>query len=100
MHARVSTIQMDPARVDEAVSEFENNILPTIKEIDGFKGFTLAADRSSGKVIGTSYWESQEHMEASEEQVLEARQRTADAGGSQSPPQVEHFEVTVDTFVG
>src|SRR5437867_3991489 len=100
MHARVSTMQMDPARVDEAVSEFQDNVLPTIKEIDGFKGFTLIADRSSGKVVGTSYWESEEHMEASEEQVVEARQRTAHAGGSTTPPQVERFEVAHDTFLG
>jgi heme-degrading monooxygenase HmoA len=93
-------MQMEPARVDDAVSEFKQNVLPTIEQIDGFKGFTLIADRSSGKVIGTSYWESQEHMDASEEQVKEARQRTADAGGSQTPPQVEHYEVAHDTFVG
>jgi heme-degrading monooxygenase HmoA len=100
MHARVSTMQMEPARIDDAVNEFKQNVLPTIKEIDGFKGFTLVADRSSGKVIGTSYWESQDHMDASEEQVTEARQRTADAGGSQTPPQVDRFEVVHDTFMG
>ena len=93
-------MQMDPTRIDDAVSEFQQNVLPTIKEIDGFKGFTLVADRSSGKVIGTSYWDSEEQMAASEEQVKQARQRTADAGGAQTPPQVEHFEVAHDTFMG
>jgi heme-degrading monooxygenase HmoA len=100
MHARVSTMQMDPARIDDAVNEFKENVLPTLKEMDGFKGFTLVADRSSGKTIGTSYWESKDHMDASEERVKEARQRTADAGAAQGPPEVEHFEVAHDTFMG
>ena len=36
MHARVSTIQLDPARIDEAVSEFEEQGLPAFRQIDGF----------------------------------------------------------------
>jgi heme-degrading monooxygenase HmoA len=99
MHARLSTIQMDPARIDEAVSEFEEQDLPTFRQIDGFRGFTLLLDRTSGKVVGTSYWDSREQMEASEGKGDRARQRVADRGGSQSPPAVERFEVALDTFV-
>ena len=99
MHARLSTIQMDPARIDEAVSEFEEQDLPAFRQIDGFRGFTLLLDRTSGKVVGTSYWDSREQMEASEGEGDSARQRVADRGGSQSPPAVERFEVALDTFV-
>jgi heme-degrading monooxygenase HmoA len=99
MHARVTTIQMDPDRIDEAVSQLEERDLPTFRELDGFRGFTLFVDRSSGKVFGTSYWDSQEQMEASEENVKDARQRAADTGGSTSAPEVERFEVALDTFV-
>ena len=99
MHARVTTIEMDPARVDEAVAMVEEQDLPTWKELDGFKGFTLVLDRKTGKVVGTSYWATQEHMQASEEAVAGARQRAADTGGASEPPQVERFEVALDTFV-
>src|SRR5919106_4432489 len=98
MHARVTTIQMDPARVDEAVSNFEEEDLPTIKGMDGFKGFTLIVDRASGKVVGISYWASKEQMDASEESVKDARQRTAETGGATGAPEVERFEVALDTF--
>jgi heme-degrading monooxygenase HmoA len=100
VHARLSTIQMDPARIDETVSEFEEQDLPTIKQIGGFRGFTLLIDRTSGKVIGTSYWDSREQMDDSEAEGERARQRVAERGGSQSPPAVERFEVALDTFVG
>ena len=99
MHARVTTIHMDPARVDEAVAQVEEEDLPTWKNLDGFKGFTLVLDRSSGKVIGTSYWATQEQMQNSEDADVESRQRTADTGGAEEPPQVERFEVALDTYV-
>ena len=99
MHARVSTIQMDPNRIDESVGQLEERDLPTIQELDGFRGFTLLVDRSGGKVIGTSYWDSEEQMRASEDAVKDARQRAADTGGATGEPQVERFEVAIDTFV-
>ncbi len=99
MHARMTTIQMDPDRIDQAVSQLEEQDLPTWKELDGFRGFTLFADRSSGKVFGISYWDSKEHMDSAEEVVKDARQRAADAGGASDEPQVERFEVALDTFV-
>lgn len=99
MYARVTTIQMDPGKVDEAVTRFEQEDLPTIQGLDGFRGFTLIVDRSSGKAIGTSYWDDEEKMNASEDAVKDARQRTADTGGASGEPQVERFEVAIDTFV-
>jgi heme-degrading monooxygenase HmoA len=99
VHARVTTTEIDPARVDEAVAEVEEQFLPTWRDIDGFKGFTLLIDRSSGKMVGTSYWVTQEHMQASEDAFVESNQRTADIGGATNPPQVERFEVALDTFV-
>jgi heme-degrading monooxygenase HmoA len=90
---------MDPARIDEAVAQVEEQDLPTWKDIDGFKGFTLLIDRKSGKVIGTSYWATQEQMQASEDAVADSRQRAADTGGAADPPQVERLEVALDTFL-
>jgi heme-degrading monooxygenase HmoA len=94
----MTTIQMDPSKVDQAVSQFEEDDLPSIKELDGFNGFTLFVDRSSGKVFGISYWDSKEQMDASEQSVQDSRQRTADTGGADAPPQVEVFEVAIDTY--
>jgi heme-degrading monooxygenase HmoA len=100
MHARVSTIELDPTRIDETVSEFEEQDLPKFRQLGGFRGFTLLIDRTSGKVVGTSYWDSRELMEASEDEGESARQRVAERGRSQSPPTVERFEVALDTFLG
>lgn len=99
MHARVTTLQLQPDRIDEVISRLEEEDLPSWRELDGFRGFTLFADRSGGTVIGTSYWDSEEQMRASEEAVKSGRQRAAETGGASSDPQVETFEVALDTFV-
>lgn len=99
MHARMTTIQMEAGRVDQAVAQLEEQDLPSWQELDGFRGLTLLADRSTGKVVGTSYWDSKEQRDAAEEVIREGRQRAAETGGASGDPQVELFEVAVDTFV-
>ncbi len=99
MHARVTTIEIDPGRVDQVVSQLEEDELPGWRELDGFRGFTLLVDRTSGKGVGTSYWDSQEQMDAAESAVKDARRRAVETGGGSGEPQVERFEVALDTFV-
>lgn len=98
MHARVTTLDVDPGRIDDVVRQVEEQNVPGWKELDGFKGFTLLVDRSSGKVIGTSYWESREAMDASEDAVAGDRRQAAETGGASSEPDVERFEVALDTM--
>ncbi len=99
MHARVTTIQMDPSRVDDAVQRLRDDDVPQFEQIDGFKGFTLLVDREGGKGVGISFWESAEAMEASEDQVKASRERAAEEGGASEPPQVDLYEVAIDTMV-
>ena len=98
MHARVTTIQIDPARIDDAIRQLEEQDLARWKELDGFKSATILVDRDSGKVTGITYWESREQMDASEESVQGSRQRAAETGGG-GVQSVERFEVAVDTQV-
>jgi heme-degrading monooxygenase HmoA len=99
MHARVSTLTMDSAKLDEVIRQLESEDLDKLKATDGFRGMTLVVDRSSGKGIGTTYWDSEEAMAAAEQIGEETRRRAADTGGA-GEPQVERFEVAIDTFVG
>lgn len=99
MHARTTTVEGDPGRIEDALRQIESEVLPLLKEQQGFKGVTVHADRSSGKVVGTSYWESAEAMHASEEAVRSPRAETAQRGGAAGGPTIEHFEVVIDTMV-
>lgn len=97
MHARVTTLQVQPERVDEMAERLEQDDVPGFRELDGFKGMTVLTDRESGKTVALTFWESEEAMRASEEAVKDARSRAAERGGSSSQ-QVERFEVLFDTM--
>ena len=98
MHARISTLQVEPSNIDDVANGLKERDVPEWEQLDGYKGFTLMADRQSGKVVGVSFWESVDAMSNSEEKVKGARQRAAETGGASADPQVERFEVVVDTM--
>jgi heme-degrading monooxygenase HmoA len=99
VHARVSYIQAESGdRIDEVVSQVESDVVPTLKGQDGFKGFTVLADRSSGQLVGISFWESEEAMKASEEVGDQTRRQAAETAGGPEP-RVHRFEVALDVMV-
>ena len=97
MHARVTTLQMDPSTLDEVTARLESEDVPGFKKLDGFKGMTVLGDRESGRAIAVTFWESERAMRESEEAVKGARQRAAETGRA-GEPQVERFEVILDTM--
>ena len=95
MHARLTTIEGEPGRIDEAIRVAREDVLPTLREQDGWKGFTVLADRSSGRMLGISFWESEDALAASEAAIAASRERAAEVSGAQSPS-VERLEVVLD----
>jgi heme-degrading monooxygenase HmoA len=98
VHARVNTLQMDPAKIDDAVAALEGGGLDQIKALDGFKGMTVLGDRQSGKSLAITFWESEDALRASEDSVKETRKQAAEAGGADDPV-IEVFEVVLDSMV-
>ncbi|HEX2102394.1 MAG TPA: antibiotic biosynthesis monooxygenase [Solirubrobacteraceae bacterium] len=96
MHARMTLIEGSGDRLDEVVGQVESDVLPLLRGQSGFKGFTVMGDRSSGRVVAVSYWNSEDDMRASEEAVRESRERAAEAVGATGGPRVEHYEVLID----
>lgn len=98
MHARQTTVKADPHKVDAALEQVRNGVLPALRSADGFKGFTLMADRQRGTLVGISFFETSDQLEASEESVRGPREDTArEAGGDDIDVQV--FEVLIDEQV-
>jgi hypothetical protein len=65
--------------------------MPALEGIDGCVGLSLLVDRTSGRCIVTTSWESEEAMRASEEAIRPIRDRAAQLlGGSR---QVEEWEI-------
>jgi heme-degrading monooxygenase HmoA len=96
MHARSGAFRLSAEKVDDAISTFESEQLPRYKEQDGYKGFTLLADRDSGEVLGISFWESEDALKASDELGEEARSEVNERGEAEAEPETKRWEVVVD----
>ncbi len=92
MHARMSILEGPADQVDEGLRYVQEQVLPLIQQQDGFKGFVALSDRQSGKVIGVSFWESEQAMQASEEVGNRTRSESAEAVGA-TVAGVERYEV-------
>lgn len=94
MHARVTTLEGPPERIDDGIRHVRERVLPQLKQMDGFKGFIALGDRQSGKLLGVALWESEEALRATEEAVSRVRSGAAEATGG-TVASVEQYEVTV-----
>jgi heme-degrading monooxygenase HmoA len=95
MYARVTTIQGAPAKMDDAKGHIQEQTLPQLQKMDGFKGFVALGDRQSGKVLGVAFWESEEALRATEEAVSSERSGAAEAADG-TVASVEQYEVFVN----
>ena len=78
MHARVSTIQGAPRKVDDVARQAQEQTLPQLQKLEGFKGFVVLGDRQSGKMLGVSFWESEEALRANKQAVSDVRSAAAE----------------------
>jgi heme-degrading monooxygenase HmoA len=99
MNARSGAFILSTEKVDEAISTFENEQLPKYKDQDGYKGFTLLADRENGRLLGISFWESEDALHGSDELGQEARDQIKEVGEAEADPERVDWEVVVDDMV-
>ena len=67
MYARVVTNPGNPDAVnkaDEFLDIVRNSVLPAAKSQTGFKGYLLLGDRTTGKTIGITLWETEADRDA------------------------------------
>jgi quinol monooxygenase YgiN len=91
MYARSTTIQAQPSSIDAGIAHMRDSVMPALEEMDGCVGMSLLIDRTSGRCIATSSWESEEAMRASEESIRPLRDRAAELFGGSA--QVEEWEI-------
>ncbi len=94
MYARVTTVEAPPDRMDDATRFVQEQVLPQLQQLDGFKGIIALGDRQSGKVLGVAFWESEEALRATEEAAVRIRDGVGEATGG-TVTSVENSEVTV-----
>jgi heme-degrading monooxygenase HmoA len=93
MFARVTTITATPSEVEAATSSIREQVEPAISRAAGFAGLVQFLDRTSGKLIVATLWESEEAMLGSD--ALGDQLRAAVGTRVRARPTVERFEVSL-----
>ena len=94
MHARVTTLEVPPERMDDATRHVQEQVLPQLSQMEGFKGFVALGSAQSGKLQGVAFWESEEALRATDQAVAPIREGAAESAGG-TVVSVEEFEVRV-----
>ena len=66
MYARVSITQGQPGQTDEVIRIYRDSVVPAAKQQKGFIGIYGLGDRSTGKSMTISLWETEADMKACE----------------------------------
>ena len=74
MHARMTTLQVDPSRIEEGLRLFCEQIMPVVRQ-QGGKGVRLLVDRRSGKVHAISLWETERAAQTAQAAMNQQRDR-------------------------
>lgn len=92
MYARTTTIHAAKDRIEAGVREFRE-IVAEFHGLDGFMGAEFMVDRRLGRVVATTFWETEAAMLDSERRADERRALAAEVMGSTVSPSVERFQV-------
>lgn len=98
MFARVSTFEGSPDTVDESIKFGTEKSIPAARQLPGFKGVYFLADRTSGKTVAITLWDSETALKRSEEEANRIRSDSAAATG-ETIVSVERFEVAVQELL-
>ena len=93
MHARLMTSHLQSDKLEEASQLYRESILPEVRQLPGFKGRMVLVDRSKGKVLALTLWESEADARASGEGSAFMQASVAKfASFYAAPPVIEIYE--------
>jgi heme-degrading monooxygenase HmoA len=94
MYARVNHFRNEPGNLDESERYAEEKIVPQLQTIPGFLGVLSLVDRTTGRSLAITFWETEEAMRASDSDADRVRSELRDGTGSEILT-VERYEVAM-----
>jgi heme-degrading monooxygenase HmoA len=73
MFVRTMYITTDPAHVDRATEAIAKAVPGMLYDQEGYHGFGMFADRTVGKILTGSWWDTEQAMQHSDEQLRDRR---------------------------
>jgi heme-degrading monooxygenase HmoA len=93
LYARMTTIHSPRERMDAGLDKVREDILPSMRQIPGFKGIIGLVDRNANSGITISFWEDEQAMQQGEEETARLRDEAAKAMKAETEPMVNRYEV-------
>ena len=96
MFARVTQLEIDTTRIDldDAVQLFRAEVLPAIRELEGYDGTYVLAN-PDGKALLLTFWETEEAAEANAPTGQYSEHLAQYAAIFRAPPGRERYAVLV-----
>ncbi|HEX6263009.1 MAG TPA: hypothetical protein VF097_09205 [Actinomycetota bacterium] len=95
MLARVTVFKGSGENFDEASRNARENVAPALRELDGFAGMLVLADRGTGRSMAITLWETEEALRSSERAAEEMRAKTA-ATYDEEIVAVDTYDIVID----
>jgi heme-degrading monooxygenase HmoA len=98
---RAVTVNGDPEKLDAAIVQIRNNVLPILKAQKGYRATIVSVDRQTGRLAASTVWDTKADLDASESKIAGPRAEAAKiAGAGPSDVQVEIFETALADLSG
>jgi heme-degrading monooxygenase HmoA len=94
MYARVTLVKSDPSKLDAAIANFKEKVVPASRLGPGYAGAFLLVNRETGEGAGGTYWESLESLNAAEQIGIDSRRQSIESIGTEILD-VDRFEMFV-----
>lgn len=79
--------------IDAGIRFLQEKVLPTMRDMKGYRGLSASVDRAAGSLGVLSLWETEEDRESSDSMLAATRREGADVIGGEMT--VEKYEVLV-----
>ena len=93
MHARVTSVSVQPDKVAETTRIYNESILPAIKAAGGNRGVFLLIDPTTGKGLSVTLWESEADGQAYDTSGTYREQVGKVSPFFSAPPSLATYEV-------
>ena len=87
MFIRVTRGRFSPANQDAMMRALQEQVIPAVRQLPGFKSFQIGLDRDAGRVVAVSAFDTREQTEA-----MAAQRAPGEAVGIQFEP-AEVYEI-------
>ncbi|MGA7911139.1 MAG: antibiotic biosynthesis monooxygenase [Candidatus Dormiibacterota bacterium] len=95
MFLRATRVHTPPEKVEQAIENFETNIVKGLRSAPGNQGAVLLVNRQTGAGLGVTYWETAKALAASEQTGIQSRTQTTKGVPGSQIVNVERAELMI-----